>query len=45
MDQAEDLAVRFREPLLQAIFNLETRIYNIVELGFLQRFLGDGATR
>jgi hypothetical protein len=44
MDKAEDLAARFREPLLQAIFNLETRIYNIVELGFLQKFLGDSAT-
>jgi hypothetical protein len=41
---AEDLATRFREPMLQAIFNLETRIYNILELGFLGRFLGPGST-
>jgi len=37
---AEEIATRFREPLLQAAFNLETRIYNIVELQFFQRFLG-----
>lgn len=39
LEAAEELAVRFREPLLQAVFNLETRIYNIVELGFFARFL------
>jgi len=35
---AEQIATRFREPLLSAIFNLETRIYNIIELGFLTSF-------
>jgi hypothetical protein len=40
---AEQLAVRFREPLLQATFNLETRIYNIVELDFLCRFAGENS--
>jgi hypothetical protein len=39
LDVADQLAVRFREPLLLAVFNLETRIYNIVELGFFARFL------
>ena len=39
LDAADQLAVRFREPLLEAVFNLETRIYNIVELGFFARFL------
>jgi hypothetical protein len=39
LDAAEQLAVRFREPLLHAVFNLETRIYNIIELGFFARFL------
>jgi hypothetical protein len=35
---ADELATRFREPLLQAAFNLETRIYNMVELDFFDRF-------
>jgi hypothetical protein len=39
LDAADQLAVRFREPLLHAVFNLETRIYNIIELGFFARFL------
>lgn len=43
LDAAEQLAVRFREPLLQAAFNLETRIYNIVQLGFFRRFLDPGS--
>jgi hypothetical protein len=41
---AEELATRFREPLLHAAFNLETRIYNIVELDFFGRFLGTDNT-
>lgn len=36
---AEALAAKFREPLIQAAFNLETRLYNILEQDFLQRFL------
>lgn len=35
---AEDSAVRFREPLLQAAFNLQTRLYNIARMDFLPRF-------
>jgi hypothetical protein len=44
LSAAEELATRFREPLLYAVFNLETRIYNIVELDFLGRFLGEDNT-
>lgn len=44
LEAADALATRFREPLLQAAFNLETRLYNVVELGFLQQFLGPGST-
>lgn len=42
---AEELATRFREPLLQAAFHLETRIYNIIELDFFGRFLGADSTQ
>jgi hypothetical protein len=41
---ADELATRFREPLLHAAFNLETRIYNMVELDFFGRFLGTDNT-
>jgi hypothetical protein len=44
LSAAEEIATRFREPLLQAAFNLETRIYNIVELDFFDRFLGADST-
>jgi hypothetical protein len=40
MDAAEELAKLFREPLLQAAFTLQSRIYNIIELDFFRRFLG-----
>ena len=30
---SEAVALRFREPLIQAAFNLETRLYNILKLG------------
>ncbi|TQM61957.1 hypothetical protein [Humibacillus xanthopallidus] len=40
---AEDLASRFREPLLQSAFNLQTRIYNIVRMNFFAKFAGDAA--
>jgi hypothetical protein len=45
MDTAEELAKRFREPLLEAAFNLQTRIYNIIELDFFERFLGEDNTK
>ncbi len=44
LSAAEEIATRFREPLLHAVFNLETRIYNIVELDFFGRFLGADST-
>ncbi|MGH3774786.1 MAG: hypothetical protein ACRDRR_03465 [Pseudonocardiaceae bacterium] len=40
LSAAEELTRKFREPLLQAASNLQTRIYNIVELDFFGRFLG-----
>jgi hypothetical protein len=40
---ADDVAARFREPVLQAAFNLQSRFYNIVNLNFLQVFAGDSA--
>jgi hypothetical protein len=39
LDRAEDLATRFREPLLQSAHNLQSRLYNIVKQDFLGRFL------
>jgi hypothetical protein len=45
MAAAEELAMLFREPLLQAAFNLQTRIYNIIELDFFERFLGENNTQ
>jgi hypothetical protein len=39
LSAAEELAKKFREPLIQAAYNLETRIYNIVELNFFGNFL------
>ncbi len=41
---ADELATRFREPLLHAASNLQTRIYNMVELDFFGRFLGTDST-
>jgi hypothetical protein len=38
-EQVEDLAIRFREPLLQSAHNLQSRLYNIVRQDFLGRFL------
>jgi hypothetical protein len=35
---ADELASRFREPLLQAAHNLQSRVYNIVGQDFLKRF-------
>ena len=44
LSAAEELAKKFREPLLQAAYNLETRIYNIVEQDFFGKFLGTDST-
>jgi hypothetical protein len=39
LEAADEIAMKFREPMLHAAFNLETRLYNILELGFFRRFL------
>jgi hypothetical protein len=44
LSAAEGLVRKFREPLLQAAFNLQTRIYNMVKLEFFETFLGAGST-
>jgi hypothetical protein len=43
----DELMDRYRDPLLQASFDLQSRVYNIVEQGFLARHYVDGteATR
>ena len=38
----EEVMSRYREPLLRAAFDLQSRIYNIVGQGFLQRYLQRG---
>jgi hypothetical protein len=42
LERAEDLATRFREPLLQAAYNLQSRLYNIGKQDFLGRFHAAG---
>ncbi|MGI8685894.1 MAG: hypothetical protein ACR2MO_12560 [Acidimicrobiales bacterium] len=36
--QVEELMSRYREPLLRAAFDLQSRIYNIIKQGFLVRY-------
>src|SRR5262245_14150701 len=43
LEEADRLAVRFREPLLQSAFNLQSRLYNIARMDFLGLFLTNGA--
>jgi hypothetical protein len=38
-ESIEDLALRFREPLLQAAYNLQSRLLNMARLDSLNRFL------
>jgi len=38
LDEADTLAYRFREPLLQSAHNLQSRLFNIVRLEFFERF-------
>ncbi len=38
---AETVLARYREPLAAAAFDLQSRLYNILELGFLKNFGGD----
>ena len=40
-EQAEELRARYRDPLLGAAFDLQSRLYNIVAKEFLVRYTGD----
>jgi hypothetical protein len=44
LSAAEELTRKFREPILNSAYNLQTRIYNMVELDFFGRFLGADST-
>ena len=39
--RAEEVLARYREPLAAAAFDLQSRLYNILELEFFEKF-GDG---
>jgi hypothetical protein len=41
-DRAAELRARYRDPLLGAIFDLQSRLYNIVAKDFLVRYITDG---
>ncbi|MDP8909325.1 MAG: hypothetical protein M3N47_09480, partial [Chloroflexota bacterium] len=38
--QAEEVLTRYREPLAAAAFDLQSRLYNILELNFFDKFGG-----
>jgi hypothetical protein len=40
---AEEVLTRYREPLAAAAFDLQSRLYNILELGFFEKFGGGHA--
>ena len=44
LQTAVELADRFREPLLEAAFNLQTRLYNIVRQDFLRQYAGPASS-
>jgi hypothetical protein len=41
-ERAVELRARYRDPLLGAVFDLQSRLYNIVAKDFLVRYMGDG---
>jgi hypothetical protein len=43
--ETEQLARKFREPLAHAAYDLQSRIFNIVKIGFLDLYLKNGNTR
>jgi phosphoglycerate-specific signal transduction histidine kinase len=43
--EKENTIARYREPLAQAAYDLQSRIYNIVQRNFLQRYLTNGTDR
>lgn len=45
VEQREDLMSRIRDPLLQAAFDLQMRIFNIAALGFLPVYMLNGTGR
>jgi hypothetical protein len=40
-EQAEELRARYRDPLLGAAFDLQSRLYNIVAMDFLVRYMDE----
>jgi len=43
-EQADELRARYRDPLIGAVFDLQSRLYNVVAKDFLVRYChGDGA--
>jgi phosphoglycerate-specific signal transduction histidine kinase len=43
--EKENTIARYREPLAQAAYDLQSRIYNIVQRNFLERYLTNGNDR
>jgi hypothetical protein len=43
-EQAEELRARYRDPLSGAVFDLQSRLYNIVAQDFLVRYVCDGVS-
>jgi hypothetical protein len=41
-EQLDELMSRYRDPLLRAAFDLQSRLYNIAEQGFLERYYANG---
>lgn len=45
-EQAEELRARYRDPLLGTVFDLQSRLYNVVDKDFLVRYMcGDHSSR
>jgi hypothetical protein len=44
-DEARRIVARFREPLCQAAFDLQSRLYNMMSLDILDRFFVNGSKR
>lgn len=43
-EEADRLIRRYRDPLLRAAFDLQSRLYNIAVLGFLDKYLANGSS-
>ncbi len=44
-EKAEEVLTKYREPLLQAAFELQSRLYNIIRQGLLKNFYVHGSDR